>query len=291
MRLDSPLRYPGGKASLATILNGIINANGLRGCPYYEPYAGGAGAALGLLMSGTVSKIYLNDADPRIFAFWHTILNDTERFVDKILTTSLSIDQWHIEKQISDSPSRHSRFDVAFATFFMNRCNRSGVISGAGPIGGYSQNGKWRLSVRFNREQLAERVLKIVRMKNQICVYNDDGVEFLKKTLPQGRARARAFVFADPPYVRKSRKLYMGFSDPKLHGYLARYLKSQKSLPWVVTYDDDQLVRDLYSYGNLTKIDVLYSLQKKRIANELLITPRRLSLPYATRSTTLELGL
>jgi len=75
MQYYSPLRYPGGKASFKSFLDDVILLNDLQEGKYYEPYAGGAGAALGLLMSGRVSELFLNDADIRVFAFWRSLLD------------------------------------------------------------------------------------------------------------------------------------------------------------------------------------------------------------------------
>jgi len=46
----SPLRYPGGKGRLAKFLAIILQINDCVGCHYYEPFAGGAGAAFRLLV-------------------------------------------------------------------------------------------------------------------------------------------------------------------------------------------------------------------------------------------------
>ena len=99
-RFDSPLRYPGGKASLSTLLCQVIKLNDLSGCSYYEPFAGGAGAALRLLRESVVSELYLNDLDYRIFSFWNAVLNETERFVDAIMTVPVSIEEWKRQQHV-----------------------------------------------------------------------------------------------------------------------------------------------------------------------------------------------
>ena len=86
MKLLSPLRYPGGKAGLTPFLTDVLDLNDLRGVDYFEPYAGGAGAALGLLSDNIVNTISINDSDLRIFAFWKTVLSEPQRLVEKILT-------------------------------------------------------------------------------------------------------------------------------------------------------------------------------------------------------------
>ena len=67
-----------------------------------------------------------------------------------------------------------------FASFYLNRTNRSGIIEG-GPIGGKYQAGKWKIDARFNRINLTERIKKISYYRNRIRVVNYDGLELLKK--------------------------------------------------------------------------------------------------------------
>ena len=283
MRFVSPLRYPGGKASLAGFLTDVIELNDLHGCVYFEPYVGGAGAALGLLREGVVSEIVINDADKRIYAFWQSALNHNERFVSKILSVPLNIEEWHKQRQICINPGVNSQFDVGFAAFYMNRCNRSGVLTGAGPIGGYEQTGKWRLDVRFSREPLAERFLILERMKKRIHISDLDAVDFLKTRLPRGRQRASAFVYLDPPYVEKGQRLYLNSYAPSDHAEVARYLDRQATLPWIMSYDDTELVRNLYHQHKIAFLPTRYSLQVKRSAQELVIAPHRLLMPRACR--------
>lgn len=277
----SPLRYPGGKTSLAGFLGDVIARNELEKCIYYEPYAGGAGAAFGLLQRELVSELYINDADPRVSAFWRSVLKDTDQFVDRIRTVPLTIKEWHRQQGICLRPKGHSRFEVGFAAFFMNRCNRSGVLSGSGPIGGYEQAGKWRMDVRFNRDGLTERILTIAKKKDYIHVSGEDAIVFLKRRLPGGKGRKRVFVYLDPPYVNNGQRLYLNAYGPDDHALLAEYLNKQKILAWLMSYDDNELVRRLYARYRLSSLPIRYSLQEKRFGRELIITPRDVSIPHA----------
>jgi DNA adenine methylase len=281
MKFASPLRYPGGKACLAGFLADVIEMNDLRGCVYYEPYAGGAGAALSLLRDGVVSKIYINDADDRVNAFWVSALDESERFVDRVLSAPLTMKEWKRQREVCTNPGAHDRFNVGFAAFYMNRCNRSGVLTGAGPIGGLEQKGKWKLGVRFSREPLAERILKLASVRDQIHITHLDAIDFLKSTLPLGRDRRKVFVYLDPPYVHKGQRLYLNSYETRDHAQLARYIKGQRTLPWIMSYDDTDVVRDLYCDQQLTSLPIRYSLQTKRSAKELIIAPHRVELPRA----------
>lgn len=55
--LYSPLRYPGGKGKLAPFMGFMINKMNIKNGTYIEPFAGGAGIALMLLMEGHVDDI------------------------------------------------------------------------------------------------------------------------------------------------------------------------------------------------------------------------------------------
>lgn len=284
MKFASPLRYPGGKACLAGFLADVIDLNGLRDCTYYEPYAGGAGAALTLLRDEVVSEVFINDADPRVHAFWHAALTESSRFVNRVLTTPLSIEEWYRQQAICKQPKSHARFDVGFAAFYMNRCNRSGVLTGAGPIGGFEQQGDWRLDVRFNRESLVERIQTLATMKDQIHLTHLDAIDFLKSNLPRGKRRSGVFVYLDPPYVQKGQRLYLNAYVEKDHRQLARYITRQPTLHWLMSYDDADLVRELYSEQQLSSQPIRYSLQDKRTANELIVAPHHIALPAACRA-------
>lgn len=91
----SPLRYPGGKSSIQGMVSKIIQANNLEKGHYAEPYAGGCGLALSLMFKGYVHEIHLNDLDRSISSFWDAIINQTDRFIDKIIETPVTMDEWY----------------------------------------------------------------------------------------------------------------------------------------------------------------------------------------------------
>ncbi len=279
MKFDSPLRYPGGKTPLANFLIEVIELNNLVGCSYFEPFAGGAGAALRLLRKGVISELHLNDLDHRITAFWNAVLKEPERFVEAILSVPVSVEEWKRQKGVYLSAETNKPFDVGFSVFYLNRCNRSGIVFGGAPIGGYAQSGKWRIDARFYRESLAERVLAIAKKREQIHVTNMDAVPFLIKHLPRGNARKRVFAYLDPPYWSNGDRLYMNFYKDRDHKTLSRYVQQQATLNWVMSYDDTHFVRDLYKTCGIFHLSLQYSLQHRLRAQELLIAPFRIQLP------------
>lgn len=279
MKYDSPLRYPGGKASLAPFLTRIIETNNLAGCSYYEPFAGGSGAAIRLLREGIVSDLHLNDLDARITSFWHSVLNASDRFVEAILSKPLSISEWKTQQKICQRADTSKPFELGFSTFYLNRCNRSGILLGAAPIGGYAQTGKWKIDARFNRESLAERILAIASKRDHIHITNMDARTFLSTNLPHGHRLERVFVYLDPPYYSNGSRLYMNFFTDRDHRRLAQYIQRQHTLNWMMSYDDADFIRDLYTNCDISQLSLQYSLQRKRQATEILIAPARVRIP------------
>ena len=268
----SPLRYPGGKSSLATFLAATIESIGLSGCRYYEPFAGGAGAGLNLLMSGVASELHLNDFDPCITAFWRAVLTESDRFEEAILTVPITVEEWYRQCEIVKQRDSSNTFGLGFATFFLNRCNRSGVIKGAAPIGGYSQEGLWKIDARFYRERLAERVRTIVGFRDAICITTMEAKDFLEARVIR-KGETNAFVYLDPPYYSKGSRLYMNAYTDSDHRNLAKYIKGWQTVPWLVSYDNCEFIKELYTSCNIYSNTVQYSLQRKQVVQELLIAP------------------
>lgn len=276
----SPLRYPGGKGVLSDFMADVILCNNLEGRPYVEPFAGGAGAALTLLFEGIVKELHLNDADRTISAFWHSVLKETEPLLKMIHDTQVTIDEWRRQKGILQN-EQENLLKLGFAAFFLNRCNRSGIIYSAGPIGGYKQAGNWRVDVRFNKSSLKKRIEKIATHKSRIFISNDDAIHFMKR-LPREVLRT-AFIYLDPPYYMKGRKLYMNYFQDEDHISLSRYIGTWDGMHWLMTYDDVEFIRTLYAGYRLFSYHLNYSLQKKRKGEELLITPQHIYLPTTIR--------
>ncbi len=268
---QSPLRYPGGKSSFTRLLAEFIELNNLQDGVYVEPYAGGAGAGLNLLFSERVNNIIINDADRFIYLFWKSILLDTERFIKLINDTPVSFDEWQRRKQIIKSAQSHSEIEVAFSTFYLNRCNRSGILN-AGPIGGKSQTGTWHLDARFNKESLIKKIEKIALYNSRISIYNLDAIEFMERyILPLTVTNNRLMVYLDPPYYSKGDRLYLNYYTADDHVKLAEFINRQYGFKWIVSYDDVPQIRQLYSDNVINEVSLYYSAHRTKIGSEVII--------------------
>ena len=181
MPFHSPLRYPGGKRRLTQLVAKLIDANRLHDIDYVEPYAGGASMALDLLFNEYASAIHINDLSRPVFAFWKAVLDETELLCLRIDETPVTAEEWHKQHQIYRHHEDADLFDLGFAAFFLNRTNRSGIISGR-MIGGMRQTGPWKLDARFNKRELTRRIRKIGRYRTRISVSQEDAAAFIDET-------------------------------------------------------------------------------------------------------------
>jgi len=263
----TPLRYPGGKGRLGAWLAEVIRHNGLSNHWYVEPYAGGAGAAMYLLMNDHVEGIVINDADPAINAFWWALLNDTDKLVTLILDTPVTMDTWYQQKAVLDNANDHSKTNLGFATFFLNRTNRSGIIRG-GVIGGKEQSGNYKLDARYKKEKLIDRIKKIATKRSQIELHQLDAMALLRDELPHHNRDH--FVYLDPPYFNKAEQLYRNYYNPGDHKAIADIVNNLK-LPWIVTYDNCEEIRNIYKWAKREEFSLHYSTHLARpVAKEIL---------------------
>jgi len=272
----SPLRYPGGKTQLSKFVKAILEENNLLGGTYVEPYAGGAGIAMYLLTNGYVANVFINDIDYSVYAFWNSVVNHAEELCKLILDTPVNLDTWKVQKEIYNNPQNHSVLEVGFATFFLNRTNRSGILKG-GIIGGNDQKGKYKIECRYNKEGLIERIDKIVRFADRIQVSNMDAVDFLRTN--ENRFNQKTLVYLDPPYYEKGQQLYINYYTHDDHVRLMEYIRNEAQINWIITYDNNENISKIYTGFNMLYIPIRYSAAKKREGSELLFYSENLIIP------------
>ena len=263
----SPLRYPGGKNRLANFIGLTIQNINIKNCTYIEPFAGGAGVALSLLLNGVVDNIVINDYDKAIYSFWRAVKETPDELIERIANTPITITEWYRQREIYATEKVYS-VDLAFATLFLNRTNRSGILN-AGPIGGYSQLGEWKLDVRFDKEALIAKISEIAKLRKNIIVYNKDIISLLRNYVPF--FGNNVFFYFDPPYYNKGQKLYKNFFTHQDHQRIRDVITKEIAYPWIITYDDVNEIIELYSDFGIKKYSLTYSAANKGTASELMI--------------------
>lgn len=278
-RYKTPLRYPGGKQKLAPFVLEVLRANDLVGGQYVEPYAGGAGVGIELLLDNHVSKIHLNDSSFPVYAFWRSIQRNSEEVCRMISTASLTVDEWKVRREIVRQPKGHSQLEVGFSAFYLNRCNRSGVLSG-GLIGGLAQEGQWKMDARFPRNELIRRIEAIALRANAIVLKNWDAERFMEEhipTLPED-----TLVYCDPPYFDKANRLYLNSYDEADHRRIAKVIQSRLSRKWLVSYDSVPEIMGYYGKRRSFVYDLQYNASRAYLGREVFVFSDDLRLPHGS---------
>lgn len=280
---QTPLRYPGGKQRLAPFVAELLTENKLVGGHYVEPYAGGAGVAIELLLGDVVSHIHLNDSSLPVYAFWYSVISEPEELCRRIRNASLTIDEWKRQREIIRRPEEHDTIDLGYSTLYLNRCNRSGVISG-GVIGGLNQSGKWKMDARFPRNELIRRIENIASRRESITLRNQDAEKFMLEHIPT--LPTKTLVYCDPPYFSLESRLYLNQYKSEDHQRVAKFIQAKLTRKWIVSYDSAPEILRYYR----KRLSFLYHLQYNAsrtykgqevfIFSKGLKVPSKSSLPY-----------
>ena len=272
-RFYSPLRYPGGKNKLAAFIAQVCKDNNVCG-HYVEPYSGGASVALFLLLEGFVNHVTINDMDRSLYAFWYSILNNSDEFIERIEKTPITIDEWLNQREIQKHKKDVNLFDLGFSTFYLNRTNRSGIIT-AGAIGGQKQTGKYLMDCRFNKDGLIKRIRRITDKAENITLHNLDALVLMEII---DYPINNTLVYFDPPYYNKASSLYMNHYDPLDHIDVRNGI-TKLPFPWIVSYDNTEEISNLYSEFPDKEFEFKHTAYKARVGKEIMFFSEKLKLP------------
>lgn len=277
LRRITPLRYPGGKGKLTGFVKALLKANSLLDGEYVEPYAGGAAIALELLLHEYVTRIHINDVSRPIYAFWKSVLDYTDEICGLIRDVPLTVEEWDAQKAVLSRPDVHDDLALGFATFYLNRTNRSGILNG-GIIGGRDQSGPWKIDARFNGPELIARITAIARMRNRISLTRKDALRFLKTG--SKKWSDKTLIYLDPPYYVKGRELYHDFYKPDDHAAVAQLVVGGNLRQrWMVSYDNVKEIRALYGSARHVIYEIGYSARSARTGSEVMFFADGLKIP------------
>ena len=188
----------------------------------------------------------------------------------------MTVEGWKRQREIFRHPAGHDQLALGFATFFLNRCNRSGILSG-GVIGGLGQTGQWKIDARFPRNELIRRVEAIALRARDITVRNIDAEDYIGEYLPH--LPRNTLVYFDPPYFRKADRLYDNHYVEADHADIAKAVQAQVKLPWMVSYDSGPEIAAFFRKRQQFTYDLQYNAASAYKGKELIIVSDDLSLP------------
>ena len=241
-----------------------------------EPYAGGAGVALELLFDGVVTDVHINDADPAVYAFWDAATTYPDALINLIETEPINMDAWMHWRSVMRGEIEANAIERGFATLFMNRTNRSGILKG-GVIGGKHQSGVYQLDARFKRDVLVGRLRRIADQAKNIHVHCRDALELLQ--VASDLMPVRSMIYLDPPYYVKGSGLYRNFYQHDDHLAIAKLLRQRRfQRRWLVSYDNAEQIREMYAGVRSIEYGLSYTAQRRYTGSEVMLFDPRLDL-------------
>ena len=279
-KTHTPLRYPGGKTAFAPYISSLMQINGLAGGHYMELYAGGAGVALSLLYEGLVEHVHINDYDPAVSAFWIAATKHNDDLLELLNDTPITMKQWYKWRAILRGEKEGNVVEQGFATLFLSRTNRSGILKG-GVTGGKEQQGQYKMDARFKKPVLSQKIIKIGKYANKISVHGKDALELLRDCdhlLPRN-----SLIYLDPPYYGKGQGLYRNYYNHADHLAIAHAIRNKNfKHRWIVTYDDVPQIREMYSTSPILNYDLQYTAQRRYAGREVMFFSEELTAPSET---------
>lgn len=266
MRYKSPLRWAGGKSRHTKHLIPLM-PTGVK--EFRDVFCGAGWVSLAAKKANIAERYWLNDKFMPLWNFWLVVIHEAQPLVDQVFFALEQSDE-KLREQVVAARARlaegkhYGRIPMALDFFLVNRCS----FSGATLSGGLKKN----LRDRFKPSSI-DRILDCyVIMKD----FGITGVDFQG---PVEKGGDRVFLFCDPPYVDAERlygkngDLHKGFNHLKL----ARLLRESHHL-WMLTYDDNPIIRDIYKGFDIRELDVTNSMDncgksgKPKQVTELVIT-------------------
>jgi DNA adenine methylase len=261
-RVKSVLFYPGGKARVIKQILPIIPNDFLE---YREPFIGGGSVFANVKMNVKPNARYrINDIDYSLYCFWKQLRDKNEELHNVIMHAKTVTTDW--EKLYSDyirdiNSLSLSQFDMAVRYFILNKLEYSGLIN----KGGYVKNFE---TLKFNIQAI-ERLREYENILKDVEITNESYERLLSENGED------VFLFLDPPYYsqRKSRlygkdgELHLAFN----HEEFADNVRKCKHR-FLITLDDCEHIRELFSFANIYTYEVLYTMSKDcKIGKELFI--------------------
>lgn len=245
--IKSPLRYPGGKSRAVELISTLIPDFD----EFREPFLGGGSVFIHTNQRFPDKKYWLNDLYFELYKFWEMTQKDVDALIEKIYEWRNQFPKGKdLHQFLNKNLESFNDLERGAAFFIYNRI----TFSGTSLSGGFSESA---FTGRFTESSI-KRLNDLAKIINGSFITNYNYEELLKK---EGE---NVFIFLDPPYYSatksalygKNGHLHKGFD----HNKFAAEMKNCKH-KWLITYDDCEYVRNLFSFANIFSWNLTYGMR------------------------------
>ena len=241
------MRYPGGKSRSVKTISALIPEFD----EFREPFVGGGSVFIHTKQRFPNKKFWVNDLYFELYKFWEMSQKDARALVEKVY-------EWRnqfpigkkLHKFLNENLNGFNDLERAAAFFIYNRI----TFSGTSLSGGFSEGA---FTGRFTESSI-QRLNEFANVINGTTITNFDYEELVKQ------AGENVFIFLDPPYYSAKKSALYG-KNGNLHKSFdhVKFADTMKNChhKWLITYDDSEYVRDLFSFAKITAWELVYGMR------------------------------
>jgi DNA adenine methylase len=245
--IKSPLRYPGGKSKAIDSISKLIPDFK----EFREPFVGGGSVFVYLKQKFPLRTFWINDIYQNLYHFWNECKENPDKLIESILELRSNYsDGKELYRFLLDNIESFDKIKKAAAFFIFNRI----TFSGTSESGGFSNAAFHK---RFTESSI-ERVKALSKILMNTKISNLDYEEVI---LADGKD---VFLFLDPPYYSATKSALYGKNGDLHkkfdHERFANVMKQTKH-KWLITYDDSEYIRSLFSFAQIITWDLTYGMR------------------------------
>lgn len=245
--IRSPLRYPGGKSRAVELIAKLLPEFD----EFREPFLGGGSVFLYAKQRYPNKRFWVNDLYLELFKFWEMSQKDVDSLISKIY-------EWRnqfpvgkdLYKFLNSNLERFNDLERAVAFFIYNRI----TFSGTSLSGGFSEHA---FTGRFTESSI-QRLSQFAKVIKEARITNLDYEALVKA---EGK---NVFIFLDPPYYSATKSALYGKNGNMHKSFdhinFAETMRLCKH-KWLITYDDSNYIRNLFSFANIIPWDLTYGMR------------------------------
>ena len=265
-------RYPGGKRRLCSfVLEKLKNLRSAGQTAYCEPFWGAGNVGMSCIEELQL-PLWANDKDAALIALWRCVHLHSEELIAlveqyKPCTEDFFSFKQELESEIFSSRFGESTLDVGFKKLACHQMSFGGCGEAArGPIGGKEQKSKWKIDCRWSPKTLVKKIRSLSKRLSNLDV-RFTSIDF-REVLATPE---KMLVYLDPPYptFAPNDRVYRLMLEQSAHSELAKLLQETHH-DWVMSNEDNPVIRELYGWAKKDYLSINYSMSKK-VKGEVLV--------------------